>query len=106
MIENELLPVERPLREAVRIYAKRLGIFFLIAVANVAVFALVVWIPELPTPLLLFSVTINVIAILFFVLESRRPNGYSCSIRVSYLLIGIALNITFLILIIWAIPHR
>lgn len=40
--DNERLPLEKPLLEAIRIYTRRLGIFFAVISANIAVLALVI----------------------------------------------------------------
>ncbi len=41
-LENERLPIERPLPMAIRIYARRIGVFLLIVLANLFLLGLLV----------------------------------------------------------------
>jgi hypothetical protein len=45
---DERLPLELPLRNAVKVYVRRLGIFLLIVAVNLLLLGTVFWLPKLP----------------------------------------------------------
>lgn len=62
---NERLPLELSLKDAVRIYTRRLGIFLLVVAGNLLIFGVFFLLPKLPTQIIVYlGVVVSLISLI------------------------------------------
>ena len=93
---NEQLPIELPLKSAVKIYARRLGIFLLVIAGNLLIFGTIFLLSKLSTQLIvLLGVAICLMSLVTLLVEVSRVT--------ERLIIAVTSSVVFLLYVVVSI---